>query len=84
VGGCVRDDRFGLAEFGVHLVEALKEAGQGARTDGDMGSHLHVALTSFAGDDAELLLWWPDLRPREDPRATIHRSAGEFPGCLPP
>src|SRR5580704_7255858 len=49
------DDRLGLAEIPVYLLEALQEAGQGAWTDGDMGSDPHVALSQLAGDDAKPL-----------------------------
>src|ERR1700722_4169190 len=47
------DDRLGLAEGPVYLLEAIEEAGQGTRAGGDVGPDLHVAPSQFAGDDTE-------------------------------
>src|SRR5260370_32809089 len=65
VGRSRRDDGLGLADISVNLLEALQEAGQGAGTDGDVGSDLYVARAQFAGNKADGLLGRRVFDPQE-------------------
>src|SRR5664279_2587705 len=54
VDGRGGDDGFGLADIPVNPFQALHEAGQGTRTDGDVVPNPYVAPTQFAGYQSDL------------------------------
>src|ERR1039458_4887578 len=98
VDGRGGDNGFGLADIPVNLLKALHEAGNGARTDGDMLADLYVAPTQFAGRQSDLSAAGRVLDPQEilgeqlakapvnltDPRGFDGKPALERPAINPP
>jgi hypothetical protein len=73
-----RENRLGFAKATENLLEALQEAGHGARTDGNKTADLHIPASQFSGDNPVALFGGGVFYPEQILRQQLTEAPMDF------